>query len=182
MSGPLALHVEQRPKVLAPNGLSATEYGVALGVPLLEPALGYAAQHFFYVLWDDPDLLHDFLVNGIESAGQWKIVSGTALADKLGSRSISSQEIAFRLDLLEVFCELWKQGRGRPVDREAIENSGALSERYLGDVVAIADELCGDPEMLITVLETKEDPRLEGFRRRPVPKLSPFEIGHKSAA
>ena len=174
VSGPLALHVEQRPKVLAPNGLSATEYGVALGVPLLEPALGYAAQHFFYVLWDDPDLLHDFLVNGIESAGQWKIVSGTALADKLGSRSISSQEIAFRLDLLEVFCELWKQGRGRPVDREAIENSGALSERYLGDVVAIADELCGDPEMLITVLETKEDPRLEGFRRSSFDNLDQY--------
>ena len=163
VSWPLALHVEQRPEVLAPNGLSATEYGVALGVPLLEPALGYVAQHFFYVLWDDPDLLHDFLVNGIKSAGQWKTVSGTTLADKLGSRSISSQEIAFRLDLLEIFCELWKQGRGRPVDREAIENSGALSERYLGDVVAIADELCGDPEMLITVLGTKEDPRLKGF-------------------
>ena len=174
VSGPLALHVEQRPKVLAPNGLSATEYGVALGVPLLEPALGYATQHFFYVLWDDPGLLHDFLVNGIERAGQWKTVSGTALADKLGSRSISPQEIAFRLDLLEVFCELWKQGRGRPVDREAIENSGALSERYLGDVVAIADELWGDPEMLLAVLGTKEDPRLKGFRRSSFDKLDQY--------
>ena len=97
--------------------------------------------------------------------GQWKTVSGTALADKLGSRLMSPLEIASRLELLEVFCELWKQGRGRPVDREALEDSGALSERYLGDVVAIAEDLGGDPEKLLDVLGASKDPRLKGFRR-----------------
>jgi energy-coupling factor transporter ATP-binding protein EcfA2 len=165
VSGPHALRVEPRPTVPAPNGLSAEEYGVALGVPQLAPALGYEQQHFFYVLSDDLNVLHDFLVNEIERVGQWKTVSGTALADKLGSGSISSQEIAFRADLLQVFCELWKQGRGRPVDREALEHSGGLSDRYLDDVVAIADELDGDPEKLLAALGASKDPRLKGFRR-----------------
>jgi hypothetical protein len=165
VSGPHALHVGPRPTVPAPDGLSAEEYGVALGVPQLAPALGYEQQHFFYVLSDDLNLLHEFLVNGIERVGQWKTVSGTTLADKLGSGSISSQEIAFRADLLEHFCELWKQGRGRPVDREALEHSGALSERYLDDVVAIADELIGDSEKLLAALRASKDPRLKGFRR-----------------
>ena len=165
VSGPRALRVRPRPTVLAPSGLSAEEYGVALGVPVFAPALGYEQQHFFYVLSDNLNLLHDFLLNGIEWVGQWKTVSGTALADKLGSRSISSQEIAFRVDLLEVFYELWKQGRGRPVDREALEHSGALSERYLDDVVAIADELDDDPERLLAALGASKDPRLKGFRR-----------------
>lgn len=164
VSGPPVLHVEPKQKIPAPNGLSAEEYGAALGVPLLQPALGYAEQHFFYVLSDDLNLLHDFLANGIERAGQWKTVSGTALADKLGSGSIPTLEIAFRLDLLEVFCELWKQGRGRPVDRDVLEISGALSERFLDDVVVIAAELGGDAEKLLDKLRLREDPRLKGFR------------------
>ena len=165
VSGPRALRVVQRPMAPAPNGLSAEEYGVALGVPVFRPASGHTEQHFFYVLSDDLDVLHDFLVNGVERVGQWKTVSGTALADKLGSRSISSAEIAVRVDLLEVFCELWKQGRGRPADREALENSGALSERFLGDVIAIAKELGGDPEQILAALWANQDPRLKGFRR-----------------
>jgi hypothetical protein len=165
VSGSLALHVAPRPKVLEPHGLSAEEYGVALGVPQLAPELGYEQQHFFYVLSDDLNLLQNFLENGIERVGQWKTVLGTALADNLGSGSISSQEIAFRTDLLQVFCELWKQGRGRPVVREALEDSGALSARYLDDVVAISDELDGDPEELLAALGASKDPRLKGFRR-----------------
>lgn len=174
VSGPLALHVEQRPTVVKPNGMSAEEYGAALGVPVLEPALGHAEQHVFYVLSDDLKLLHEFLQNGIERVGQWKTVSGTALAVRLGSRSISSQEIGYRLNLLEFFCELWKQGRGRPVDREALENSGALRERYFDDVVAIADELDGDPERLLDVMGAGKDPRLKGFRRSSIEILERF--------
>ena len=165
ISGPRALHVGQRPAIPTPDGLSAEEYGAVLSVPVFRPEHGYAEQHFFYVLPDDLGLLHDFLVNGIVRVGQWKTVSGTALADKLGSRSISPLEIGFRLDLLEVFCALWKQGRGRPIDRDALENSGALTERFLDDVVAIAEESGGDPEKLITTLDTNRDPRLKGFRR-----------------
>lgn len=174
VSGPHALHVGPRPTVPAPDGLSAEEYGVALGVPQFAPALGYEQQHFFYVLSDDLRLLHNFQENGIERVGQWKTVSGTTLADKLGSGSISSQEIAFRTDLLEHFCELWKQGRGRPVNREALEHSGALSDRYLDDVVAIADELDGDPERLLTALGASKDPRLKGFRKNSLESLERY--------
>ena len=174
VSGPPALRVVPRPTVPPPDGLSTEEYGTALGVPVFRPDHGYAEQHFFYVLSDDLDLLHDFLLKGIVHAGQWKTVSGTALAEKLGSRSISPSEIAFRLKLLEVFCELWKQGRGRPVDRDALENSGALSERFLDDVVAIAKELDGNPETLLTMLGTNKDPRLKGFRRSSADSLERY--------
>ena len=105
-------------------------------MPAFRPALGRTEQHFFYVLWDDLDLLHDLLSNGIERAGQWKTVAGTPLAERLGSRSIAPPEIPLRLDLLEVFCQLWNQGRGRPVGHDALEDSGVLTERYLRDVVA----------------------------------------------
>ena len=164
IGGPQALRVGPRPTVPAPDGLSPEDYGAALRVPAFRPARGFAQQHVFYVLWDDLALLHAFLTNGIERAGQWKTISGTPLAERLGSRSIAASEVGLRLDLLEVFCELWKQGRGLPVDFDALKDSGALSQRYLDDVVAIARELHGDAEKLLAVLGERADPRLKGFR------------------
>ena len=162
--GPQALRVDTGPAVPAPDGLSPEEYGAALRVPAFRPALGHAEQHFFYVLWDDLDLLHDLLSNGVERAGQWKTVSGTPLAARLGARSVVPPEIPLRLDLLEVFCELWKQGKKRPVGRDALEDSGALTERFLDEAVAIARELDGDPERLLAALGENRDPRMRGFR------------------
>jgi DNA repair protein SbcC/Rad50 len=174
VSEPLALKVEPRPAIPAAEGLTAEEYGFALGVPVFAPALGYSQQHFFYVLSDDLDLLHEFLVRGIERVGQWKTVSDTALAEKMISPSISSSEITFRVDLLEVFCELWKQGRGRPVDREVLEKSGALSDRFLDAVEEIAGEQGADPARLLGVLGTSKDLRLRNFRQRSVVSLEQY--------
>lgn len=174
VSGPGALHVEPRPPVLSPGGLSADEYGAALGVPALDPALGYAYQHFFHVLWDDLELLHAFLTHGIERVGQWETVSESALAVKLGGHAVSTEEITLRSNLLEIFCELWNQGRGRPVDREALVGSGAVSGRFLDDVAVIANELGGDPERLLDTLRSREDPRLKGFRASSLQNLERY--------
>ena len=174
VSGPDALRVDPGPTVPAPNGLSPEEYGAVLGVPAFRPALGCTEQHFFYVLWDNPDLLHDFLLNGIERAGQWETVSGTALAERLGSRSVAPAEITSRLDLLEVFCELWEQGRSRSVGHDALEDSGALTDHFFEHVVAIAGELDGDPERLLAALDENKDPRLRGFRQTSFEKLQRY--------
>ena len=171
---PTTLQVPPRPDVPPPNGASAEEYGIALSVPVFAPALGYARQHFFYVLTDHLELLRDFLMNGIEQAGQWKTVSGTPLAERLGSRSISSHEIDLRVSLLEVFCEAWNQGRCRVVDRDVLVQSGAVSERYLNDVVYIAGELDGDPEKLLAALLAREGPRLRGFRQSSMDALERY--------
>lgn len=171
VSGAQALRVDPGPTVPSPDHLSLEDYGAALGVPEFRPHLGYTEQHFYYVLWDDLPLLRDFLLNGIERAGQWQTVSGTPLAETLGSRSMASTEITSRLELLEVFCESWMQGRSRSVDRGVLEESGVLTERYLEDVVAIARELGGDPERLLAALDEDRDPRLRGFRQTSVERL-----------
>ena len=174
VTGPTMLQVPLRSVVPAPDGASTEEYGVTLGVPAFAPALGYAPQHFFYVLFDDLNLLRDFLVNSIEHAGQWKTVSGTPLAEKLGARSITSQEIDSRVSLLGVFCDAWNQGRSRAIDRDVLVESGAVSPRYLDYVVAISGELEGDPERLLAVLRAKNDLRLRGFRQRSVETLEGY--------
>ena len=171
VSGADALRVDPGPAVPAPDQLSLEEYGASLAVPEFRPELGHTEQHFYYVLWDDLNLLHDFLSNGLERAGQWQTVRGTPLAESLGSRAITPAEITARLELLEVFCELWTQGRNRSVDRGALEESGVLTETYLEDVVAIARELDGDPVRLLAAFDEPRDPRLRGFRQTSVERL-----------
>lgn len=178
VSGPTMLQVPPRPVIPAPDGASTEEYGVTLDVPAFAPALGYAPQHFFYVLFDDLNLLRDFLVNSIEHAGQWKSVSGTPLAERLGSRSITSQEIDSRVSLLGVFCEAWNRGRSRAIDRDVLVKSGAVSLRYLDDVVAIARELNGDPEKLLAELRERNDNRLKGFRQNSADVLEGYLSDH----
>ncbi len=180
VSGAQALQVDLGPAVLAPDGLSSEEYGAALDVPAFRPELGYAEQHFYYLLWDAQELLHDFLLNGIERAGQWRTVVDTPLAERLGSRSASLADITARLDLLETFCELWMQGKGRPVDRVVLEESDAVSERFLEDVAVVAQRLNGDAGRLVDALDENSDPRLRGFRKSNVEKLRHHltETGH----
>lgn len=136
-----------------------------LGVPAFLPILGFARQHFFYLLSDDLGLLHAFLECGIEQAGQWRSVSGSPLAKRLTSDSNSPEEIEQRVRLLEVFCEAWKQGRGRLVDRDVLVQSRAVSERFLDRVADIAGELDGNSEKLIAAINAKNDLRLKGFRK-----------------
>jgi uncharacterized protein YhaN len=174
VSDPLLLHVPPRQKIPEPEALSAEAYGAALGVPNFQPLLGFAAQHFFYLLPDALDFLYDLLTNSIERAGQWETVRDSALADRLCSGGVSSYEITARTELLRVFCELWKQGRGRLVDREVLENSGSLRERYLDDVATVSSELDGDPLRILAFLKTNKDPRLKGFRKASIEGLERY--------
>lgn len=176
VSGPETLRVSPALEVPSPDGLTPEEYGGLLRVPVFRPALGFAEQHFFYLLWDDLALLSGFIASGVERAGQWQIIAGTAFAKRLAARSITAEQASLRLELLKVFCGLWKQGRGKPVDRDALADSGALSEHYFDAVAEIANELHGDPARLLGALASREDKRLKGFRSNSIERLQNYLI------
>ena len=174
VGGPDTLRVPPAPGRISPEGLTPEEYGAQLRVPKFRPAQGYADQHFFYVLSDELAVLDAFLACGLERAGQWKAVAGTELAGKLASPVIDPQQITRRIELLEVFCDHWKQGRRKPVGRDALASSGALSERYLDAVIEIAAEFNGDAKRLLDVLERRKDQRLRGFRSNSIEQLRSY--------
>ncbi len=174
VKGPQDLRIDPEPPVPEPGLLSSEEYAAHLKVPTFRPILGFAEQHVFYILWDDLPLLHDFLTNGIERGGQWKTVSDTPLEEKLGSGSIDAAQIGLRLDLLEAFCGLWQEGRGKPVDRDVLIESGSVSKVFLEKVIAVANELGGDPEQLIAMLRARGDTRLKGFRVNSAEQLQQY--------
>lgn len=176
--GPAALRVEPSAQVPAPEDRSAEEYGAAIGVPPLDPRRGHPDQHLFHLLWDDLNLLHGLLQDGIQWVGQWHKISGSNYAAKLISQSDSATELDRRADLFEVFCQLWIQGRGQPVDRDAIEESGALAEKWLEGVAAISAENQGDGKRLIEIMRGKDDERTKGLRVKSIEGLEQFLRDH----
>jgi hypothetical protein len=172
--GPAALQVEVPELVPAPDGRTAEQYGALIGVPYLDPSRGYKAQHLFHLLWDDLDFLHAWLSRHIDTVGRWRgVTDGRAAMDMDGQFKIAA-EIEPRAELLDVFCGLWKQGRGRPVDRDVLVRSGALGERYLDSTAAIASELGHDADKLVAALHNRDDERLKGFRTKSMETLEQY--------
>ena len=57
------------------------------------------------------------------------------------------------------------RGRNRPIGRDALAQSRAISKRYLETVITIAGELGGDPRSLLEELRSKRRSDLSGFRK-----------------
>lgn len=163
-----------------PSGKSFQEYGMMLDVPEFRPINGWHSQHFFYLLPEQKDVLHRFVKNGIQFAGQWDVVKNQPLAKQLCSDFPTPEEVANRIELLKVFCNLWSIGRGRPVDQHDIENSSAISNTYIQAVSKIAQEVKGDAPGLINTLNQRADPRLKGIRQEHINNLEQYLLntGH----
>ena len=172
--GPAALQIEPMAPVPAPEGRSAEDYGALIGVPPLDPRLGPDGQHLYYLLWDDLNGLHELLGEGIEWVGQWRKFSGSDSAARMRSQSPGVSELDGRADLIEIFCALWSEGRGQPVDRDVIEESGALSDTWLEAAAAIAAEIEGDGKRLIEIMQARSDERLKGLRKKSIENLDQF--------
>ncbi|MDP6978738.1 MAG: AAA family ATPase [Myxococcota bacterium] len=170
------LRIAPPPSVPDPTGLSPDEYGALIEVPTFDPRPAYLGQHLLYLLWDDLHVLKRLVASRIETVGQWRTLSRTEapLAASLKDEAEAARQLDARSRLLEVFCESWSEGRGKPVDRTAIEESNAISERYLEAVATIAMELGYDGRRLIEVLQSREHPLLARFRPKAAEKLATY--------
>ena len=54
-------------------------------------------------------------------------------------------------------------GRGRPVGREALEETSAMTDTFIDGVTEIAKEQDGDAEVLLEIIREREDERVQGF-------------------
>ena len=62
--------------------------------------------------------------------------------------------------------------------RLELDQSGAVSEKYLDAVVAVAAEFDGDARRLLTSLRERKDPRLSGYRSKSTEALERFFVKH----
>jgi uncharacterized protein YhaN len=182
VSDPGALEVPRAAGVPPAAGRTPEEYGVQVRARPLDPRRGHRAQHLLHLAWDDLPLLERLLRERIQLVGQWLVLEteGAALRGRLTQGSAVGSQLAARSQLLEQFCVAWRVGRGRPVDREALERSGAVSETFIDRVSEVAHELGGDARKLLDALAERSDERLAGYRRTRVGELERFleEEGH----
>jgi hypothetical protein len=160
-----SLIVPEIPTVPAPAGMSHEEYAAELGIPAFDPSRGAPWQHLYYLAWDGLNLLHRLLSDRIVHVGQWITLerNKAKLVAKIKSEFAIGVQLADRAALLEEFCHAWQEGRGRKVEWDVIERSGAVTPKYLDAVNELVAELDGNGIRLIAELKARNDDRVRGF-------------------
>lgn len=176
------LHVERpprsalpRPALPAPDGLTHAEYGRALGVPSIARDTGSASGAHLWHLTDDLPLLHHLLGQGIETWGSLESLveygGGALLADFPGA----FPRIRAAADALKAALRWSRLGRGRPVDRQALVESGAISDRFIDAIADLADDFHGDAARLV---EHLAEGRVKYFRTNLADQLRDHLMEH----
>jgi exonuclease SbcC len=168
------LTVTPLPEVPRPQGMGPEQYGELLGVPALDPRRGADAQHLLFLLWDELDSLHRLLEAQVRTVGQWRELSRQGLGADCAGDEDQARRLDARAALFEAFCEAWCEGRGRSVDREAIQESGAVSDRFMEPVLEIIQSCAGDARALLEVLRGRGSESLRGFRGAKIEELETF--------
>ena len=161
-SAPEAYRVEAAPSLPAPGDRSAEDYASFLGVPPLDPSRPEGDIHLFHLLRDDLPLLHALM-------DTWRILSlgqlEALLASDAAPAALEGEDLRRRLrrrcHALRVWIESWRRGRGRPVDRGVLEQSGAVTPVFIDRAADLAARLQGGGEALVRALRAGE---LEHFR------------------
>ena len=154
VSAPDDYRVEAPPSLPAPSGRSAEAYASLLGVPpRLDPHRPEGGIHLFHLLRDDLALLHSLMETWrIVTLGQLEVL----LASDAARTALPGEELQHRLRrrcrVVRTWVELWRQGRGRPVDRGMLERCSAISTIFIDRVAELAVRVEGDGEALIEAL------------------------------
>ncbi len=145
---PASITLPTPPAVPIPDGRSAPEYAIELGVPPVDPWGEPASLHAFHLLRDDLPLLRRLLGARIEHVGQLESLLASAAAGTL-LQPAERERLKTRIAAARVWVEAWRTGRGRPVDRTALEASGAVSDTFLERMARLNEELGGDGHALL---------------------------------
>ena len=180
VDGTEALSVAPLSPVPNPAGESAESYGVAIGVAPLNPSLDTLGHSLYYLLRDALPVLHQLLQARIETVGQCRnlLKGDTTLGNKVVAESEIGAQLEARIALFEAFCLAWCEGRGKKVGRAEIEESGAVSEKFVDPVSEFVEEIGGDARRLIYALRERSDPRFKGYRGTSADDLERFFMEH----
>ncbi|MEF8844671.1 MAG: hypothetical protein V5A59_04290 [Bacteroidales bacterium] len=156
--------------VPSPEGKDHDEYGKALEVPAFNLLTDETAQIHLWYLLEDKQLLYNCLKNGLEYWGQLdSYLRNGGKLEGIEDRWIKT--LREKVNLLSRFQELYRQGRPRPIDRSILEQSGAVSEKFIDAVSDQLKRVKGDPEKLIQALRNRN---VQGFRENKMEELEQY--------
>jgi hypothetical protein len=143
------------PKAPSPDGHDHASYGDAIGVDSFNPHRGVETAHLWYLV-DDVEALYRLLELGIEHWGQLNNLLQWGNGDLSSVEPDQMTVIEENAAALGEFVDAWKVGRGEPVDREVLEDSGAVSGNFIDEVTALAESVNGDGKQIVEALHDGE--------------------------
>lgn len=145
------------------------DYAVLLGVPPVQPELDAGAIHLFHLTRDDLRLMHDLMEHWrTRQLGELELLLDSNAGAQALPDSDRMRQLRARCRIARLWVDLWALGRGKRVDRNVLEASGAVSESFIDAVTEQAEALSGDAEGLIQALR---DRSVTGFRKAKVDEL-----------
>ncbi len=152
------------------DGHSRQAYGQLLKVPRWSGWEPVGALHLWYL---EPRLerLQPLLAQGFERWGQLASLTRDNAIEMAGYDQSTIAPLTAKARALEVWQELWRIGRGKKVDREALEASDAVSGRFIDDVSTLCLKFGGDGRQ---VLDALEGGQISGFRSNKTEDLEAF--------
>lgn len=159
-----------------PDGVSHEQYGKKIGLQPFNILIQNCSELPLWHLVEDVDLLYDCLKRGIKFWGQLdSYCRNNGRIQKLNESTL--QRINNKIKLSERFQELYRRGRSRPIDREILESSSAISGSFIDELTDKLVELKGSPKELVKALR---DGEISGFRQLKTEELEQFLLneGH----
>jgi hypothetical protein len=147
-----AIALPPRPEIPKPGSMTAAAYGAALGVPGIRLELGAGGIHVFHLLRDDLELLRRLLELGYGQIGPLSQLLAQPAGEMTVPDPARREELRTRIAAASLWLEQARRNRGRPVDRNALEQAEGVSATFLDRVAHLAETVGGDGRRLIEEL------------------------------
>jgi DNA repair exonuclease SbcCD ATPase subunit len=156
-----------------PKTTTHGELQAALDVPHWSPRQPVGRLHLWYLI-ESPEPLVELIESGTRTWGQLenRHQIGGVIATPFDEQAFG--RVQARTQAVTAWKEAWHVGRGRPVDRPALEKTDAVTDTFIDGVAEIANELDGDAEALLQVVRERDDERVSGFRSNKADDLEEY--------
>jgi hypothetical protein len=160
-----------------PQETTHEELRDALDVPDWSPRQPVGRLHLWYLI-EPPSTLLDLIESGTRTWGQLdnRYQLGGLAATPFEEKEFSRVQALAKA--VKVWKEAWHVGRGRPVGREALEDTDAVTDTFIDGVTEIAKERDGDAEVLLEIIREREDERVQGFYTSKADDLEDYFLDH----
>ncbi|RRJ32520.1 AAA family ATPase [Halocatena pleomorpha] len=164
---PPAVETADAINVPVPDSDDHWSYRERLDVPTFDARQGAASAPLWYVT-EDPEVLYRLRSTGVERWGHLRSLLEVGAVDGLLSQS-ARQQVRRHGAAIESFVEAYTVGRGKAVDRDVLEASGAISNTFIDKVSELAESVDGDPEEILDGL-----PDVSHFRQDKIEELREY--------
>lgn len=151
------------------------EYGRQLRISFFDPwDESSVSLHLWHVI-DDVPLLYRMLRKQFTSWWQLKQLPEDEREKLFPGSNDAFVHARASAKAIETAARTWRIGRGKPVNREVLFNSKVVSDRFLDDLVKLAEQENGNAEAIITGLKHRLVP---GWRNNKTHELLSYFSAH----